>query len=191
MPGWTPLSLRGSCRGLGIILMCISLHRFYVSFCSAFAVFLGGHVQSIQFCSNVVYSMTMLLVLSARASCGWSFTQTSRPRIHWSQEATRAPLHESHICRMQYLWKSMEYVTFEWNWLYCNKSSANWIMCDYSYKYMRFTFWSKFSWHCNTTLRLDILTWQASPTMQHNPISLPNHGCWIMRWWSYFSLLNK
>lgn len=59
MPGWTPSSLRDSCRGLGIILMCMSQHRFYVSFCSTFAVFLGGHIQSIQFCSNVVYSMTM------------------------------------------------------------------------------------------------------------------------------------
>ena len=55
-------------------------------------------------------------------------------------------------------------IRMELNWLYCNKLSANWIMCDYSYEYMRFTFWSKFSWHYNVTLRLDILTWQVSPT---------------------------
>ena len=52
-----------------------------------------GHCQC-QFSLNMAYSMTKLSLISARTSCGWSFTKTTQPRI-----IMLGTLCESHICR--------------------------------------------------------------------------------------------
>ena len=56
-----------------------------------------------QFHLNIMYSMTVLWVLSAITSCGWSFTDT--PQSTLESRICTGTLYKSYIWRTQFLWK--------------------------------------------------------------------------------------